>query len=98
MKRLILFFSILLSVQALHAQDEAIFTHYNINPVLINPAASGFDDAYQVLLNARASWSGFPDAPQTYGAQFNGPLGNTFGVGVGVLSESAAHLSRVRGK
>lgn len=99
MKRLLLFFSILiLAAHALRAQDEAIFTHYTLNPVLINPAASGIDDTYQVLLNARASWSGFPGAPQTYAAQFNGPLGNTFGLGVGVLSETAAHLSRVRGK
>ena len=87
-----------LTLHALRAQDEAIFTHYHINPVLINPAAAGVDDTYQVLLNARASWSGFPDAPKTYGAQFNGPLGNTFGFGVGVSSETAAQLSRVRGK
>lgn len=98
MRRLVLLLSVLFACHALEAQDEAIFTHYNINPVLINPAAVGADDAYQFLLNARASWSGFPGAPKTYGAQFNGPLGNTFGIGVGVLSETAAQLSRVRGK
>jgi type IX secretion system PorP/SprF family membrane protein len=78
------------------AQDEAIFSHYLINPVLINPAASGFGDVYQLQLNARAQWSGFADAPQTYAAQYNGPLGNNFGLGFGVLTETAAQINRTR--
>lgn len=78
------------------AQDEAIFSHYNITPVLINPSVAGFDDTHQLQLNARAQWSGFADAPQTYAAQYNGPLGDNFGIGVGILSETAAQLQRLR--
>ncbi len=98
MKKLLLFLAVFFSFQALRAQDEAIFRHYDISPVLINPAAAGFQDKYQFLINARASWSGFPDAPQTYSAQFHGPLGNTFGIGVGVTSETAAQLNRTKGR
>ena len=65
-------------------------------PVLINPAAAGFGDLHQFQLNARAQWSGFVDAPTTYSAQYNGPLGNNFGLGVGVLTESAAQMNRMR--
>lgn len=78
------------------AQDEAIFGHYNLTPVLVNPSVVGFDDAYQLQLNARAQWSGFSDAPTTYAAQYNGPLGDNFGLGLGVLTESAAQLQRLR--
>jgi len=96
MKKLILLISLFSFCQWLSAQDEAIFSHYNITPVLINPSVAGFDDAHQLQLNARASWSGFADAPQTYAAQYNGPLGDNFGIGVGVLSESAAQIQRLR--
>ncbi|MCG8327079.1 MAG: PorP/SprF family type IX secretion system membrane protein [Chitinophagales bacterium] len=78
------------------AQDVAIFSHYNITPILINPSAAGFDDSHQLQLNARAQWTGFADAPQTYAAQYNGPLGESFGIGVGVLSETAAQMQRLR--
>lgn len=78
------------------AQDQAIFSHYNINPILIHPAAAGFSGQHQLLLNARMQWTGFPDAPQTFMAQYNGPLSKSFGIGFGVLSESAAQLQRLR--
>ncbi|GJM35367.1 MAG: hypothetical protein DHS20C18_43680 [Saprospiraceae bacterium] len=78
------------------AQDEAIFMHYTVNPILINPAAAGFNESYNLQLNARAQWSGFKDSPKTYAAYYNGPIGKTFGLGLGVLSESAAQLTRLK--
>ncbi|MCO6475958.1 MAG: PorP/SprF family type IX secretion system membrane protein [Phaeodactylibacter sp.] len=96
MKKILLLISFLAAVQFVTAQDEAIFSHYNIMPVLINPSAAGFSDMHQLQLNARAQWSGFVDAPTTYSAQYNGPLGNHFGLGIGVLTESAAQMNRLR--
>lgn len=96
MKKLLLLISFTAIVQLVTAQDEAIFSHYNIMPVLINPSATGFGDVHQFQLNARAQWSGFVDAPTTYSAQYNGPLGNNFGLGFGVLTESAAQMNRMR--
>lgn len=97
MKKLALLFIFGAFVQAIYAQDETIFTHYTVTPVLINPSAAGFENEHQIQLNARAAWSGFPDAPKTYAAQYNGPLGDNFGIGVGILSESAAQMMRIRG-
>jgi len=91
-----LFFVALASVA--YSQDEAIFSHYNITPILINPAVAGFEDAYQIQFNARAQWTGFPDAPTTLGVMFNGPVGNTFGLGLGLRSETASQLTRLRGQ
>ena len=81
---------------SLRAQDQAVFSHYNINPVLINPSAAGFDGQHQALFNARMQWVGFPGAPRTFMAQYNGPLSRSFGIGIGVLSESAAQLQRLQ--
>lgn len=98
MKKLLLFISIFTIWQAVHAQDEAIFTHYQITPILINPAAAGFNDHYQIQFNGRAQWTGFPDAPQTAGVMMNGPVGKNFGLGLGVSAESAAQLTRLKGQ
>lgn len=78
------------------AQDEAIFNHYHISPILINPSAAGFYGEPQIQLNVRAQWTGFEDAPKTYMALFNTPIGNTFGLGGGVLTETAAQITRLR--
>lgn len=98
MKNIFLLISFFAIWQIGRAQDEAIFTHYQITPILINPAAAGFNNAFQVQFNGRAQWTGFPDAPQTFGAMLNGPVGKNFGIGIGVSSESAAQLNRLKGQ
>lgn len=47
-------------------------------------------------MNLRNQWTGFPGAPATYFLSYNGPVGKTFGVGVGLLSENIAQLSRLK--
>ena len=96
MKRILIIINLLIAGGYLFAQDEAIFSHYHITPILINPAHAGFSEAQQIQFNARAQWTGFTDAPKTYQALYNGPIGNTFGLGLGVLSETAAQLTRVK--
>jgi len=97
MKNILLLLSIVCTINISIAQDAAIFSHYNINPILINPAAAGFDEAQTIFGSFRASWSGFPDAPRTYGVFYNGPIGKTFGLGAGVNAETAAQMTRTRG-
>ncbi len=84
--------------KGLIAQDEAIFSHYVQSPILLNPAAAGFTDEYQLQLNARSAWSGFDEAPKTMAVRLNGPVGESFGIGAAVISESAAQLNRVKGQ
>ncbi len=82
---------------SLYAQEESIFSHYTINPVLVNPAAAGFDEDYHnVFLNLRSSWAGFPGAPNTYSVNYNGPVGNNLGIGALLYSENIASLTRYR--
>jgi type IX secretion system PorP/SprF family membrane protein len=98
MKKIILLFTFFAVVQLVRAQDEAIFTHYTITPILINPAAAGFNNSFQVQFNGRAQWTGFTDAPQTVGVMANGPVGKNFGLGLGVSTETAAQLNRLKGQ
>jgi type IX secretion system PorP/SprF family membrane protein len=86
------------ALSALTAQDEAIFNHYVQNPIILNPAAAGFLDEYTLQLNARAQWSGFEGAPKTVAARINGPVGQSFGIGGAIFSESAAQQSRIKGQ
>jgi type IX secretion system PorP/SprF family membrane protein len=80
------------------AQQEAIYNQYNVAPILVNPAAAGFDEVHTIQLNARGQWLGFPDAPKNFGVQYHGPLGKTFGFGMAVMGESAAQISSVRAR
>ncbi len=80
-----------------YAQEEAVFMHYTFNPVLINPAATGFNpDHHDIFINVRSSWTGFPDAPKTYALSYNGPIGNRLGLGALIYSENVAALTRFR--
>jgi type IX secretion system PorP/SprF family membrane protein len=96
MKNQLLPFIMLVFCTGLMAQDQAIFSHYNINPILINSAVAGFKGEHQALFNARMQWAGFPGAPRTLMAQYHGPLSQSFGVGLGVLTESAAEINRLK--
>jgi len=79
-----------------YAQEKSAFTHYHINPALINPAASGSSGNQQLFLHARNQWTGFPGAPKTYALSYDGPIGKTFGLGATLYSENISHMSRFR--
>lgn len=97
MKKIILFVISLsfISLTAF-AQEQSAFTHYHINPVLINPAAAGFSGNQQVFLHARNQWAGFPGAPKTYALSYDGPFGKTFGLGATIYSENISHINQFR--
>lgn len=78
------------------AQDESIYTHYHINPVLINPAAAGFNDNHEVFLNSRLQFTGFDGSPKSYALSYNGRVAPTFGLGAMIFREDIASLTRTR--
>lgn len=96
MKKLLILVLILGGLQSLRAQDPAIFNHYLISPILINPSYAGFEEAHVLQGNFRNQWTGFPGAPFSYGFNYNGPIGKTLGVGFNVLGENIASISRLR--
>jgi type IX secretion system PorP/SprF family membrane protein len=80
------------------AQDEAIFNHYLINPVLVNPAFTGNGDKYHIFGHYRSQWTGFANAPQTYALSVNGPLADKVGIGAMLLNEKFGLTNRLRGQ
>ena len=84
-----------LGLQAQSAFDQAVFMHYTINPVLLNPAAAGFGRIHHVYGNFRSQWTGFPGSPNSYALNYNGPVTDNLGLGAGLMSESIGSLNRL---
>ncbi|MBL7828625.1 MAG: type IX secretion system membrane protein PorP/SprF [Saprospiraceae bacterium] len=83
MKRLLFVFSLLLAFNGLRAQQEAHFTQFMYNKLLINPAYAGARGVPSITAIYRSQWIGFEGAPQSALASFNGPfLSPRVGVGV----------------
>lgn len=80
------------------AQDEAIFSHYIINPMTANPAAAGFSDNIQIFGHYRSQWAGFDGAPKTYAITADLPVTEKVGIGGLLLSEKFGTIDRMRGQ
>lgn len=98
MKKLIILCACLFILKvSVKAQEEAVFGHYIFNPVLLNPAASGFDEKHHnVFMNIRSAWTDFPGTPKTYALSYNGPVGNRFGLGAMLYTENIASITFYR--
>ena len=64
-KRFILFALIGLGINQSHAQQQAAYTHYMYNTLVINPAYAGSRDALTFTALGRFQWVGFKGAPTT---------------------------------
>lgn len=97
MKKLILLISGLFFFGHLMAQQQAaVFNHYHITPILINPAHAGFTGQHALQMNIASQWAGFSDAPRSYHLAYNGPIGKTLGVGLGLMSETIGNMTHLR--
>lgn len=81
---------------AAFAQEQAVYSQYQVLPVLINPAYTGFDGQHQLIVNARNSWAGFAGHPNTYTAMYNGPVTDKLALGGAIYSEKIGDLSMVK--
>lgn len=81
---------------ASQAQDEGYIRHYLVNPILVNPGYTGFEDYHSLVLNYNNQWASFPGAPRTVLASYNGPVSERIGLGALVRSDNAASLSRTQ--
>lgn len=85
-----------LAVVRLAAQEQAIYSQYQIFPVLVNPALAGFNEKHEVLMNVRSQWAGYPGAPKSYTLMYNGPFGDKLALGAGVFNENIGSYTRQR--
>lgn len=64
----------MLSINAVNAQQKAMFTQYMFNGLVINPAYSAMDDALNITALARQQWVGFAGAPNTQTLSVHSPI------------------------
>ena len=83
MKKILFALAILVSSATLSAQQEAQFTQFMYNKLMVNPAYAGSRGVPSISAIYRNQWIGFDGAPQSALASFNGPfLSKRVGVGV----------------
>ncbi len=75
MKKILTFLLLIAGLNSL-AQQDALYSQYMFNMLVINPAYSGSRDVLSATLDDRYQWVGFPGAPQTLTFAAHTPLRN----------------------
>jgi len=86
--------ALLLSGRAL-AQQDPLFTQYSQNPLTVNPAYAGSNDALSVVAMSRIQWTGFTGAPRTNNISLHSPIQDrNIGVGVNVVNDNIGPVTQ----
>lgn len=84
MRKFLMIFIILAGSTAI-AQQDALFSQYMFNKLVINPAYTGTRDALSITLVGRQQWVGLDGAPKTATITIHSPLRNEK-IGLGVYA------------
>lgn len=91
---------ILLFCGCAYAQDQTNFTHFYLNPYLINPSYAGIDGRASLMLLYRKQWSTIKDGPQIGNVSLHAPISRRVSFGIsatddqkGLLHSSGGMLS-----
>ncbi|OWY19534.1 type IX secretion system membrane protein PorP/SprF [Sphingobacteriales bacterium UPWRP_1] len=96
----ILTFLLFAAPAAVFAQQDAQYTQYIFNGLVINPAYAGSRESLSVLALYRYQWAGLDGAPKTLSASIHSPIGDKNALGlyiendmVGVHNRFSAYAS-----
>jgi type IX secretion system PorP/SprF family membrane protein len=79
----------------IYAQQEPIYTQYNFNTQVINPAYAGTWDNLGFLVLGRHQWAGMDGAPKTYTLSVQSPTRfQNVSVGMNIVSDRAGFENR----
>lgn len=84
MQRLSLFILFVFLATGVKAQQDAQYSQYMFNSLVINPAYAGYKEALNVSLLHRNQWTGFDGAPKTQSFVIDGAFFNNYKVGLGL--------------
>jgi len=84
--------------QARYFSERYIYNQANVYPVLVNPAATGFDKDHMVLFNYRNKWASFEGSPKTITFSYDGQLADRLGFGAMIVSDSYGELETTKGQ
>ena len=86
----------------LNAQNERYFDERYIsgmsflNPVLVNPGATGHDNDHSIFLTYKNNWSTFERSPKSFIASYDGPVADRLGFGAMVLTDANGDLKTTK--
>src|SRR5688500_12570484 len=88
MKKIIYIILILLVCKKTEEQQDAIYSQYMFNPIMINLAYAGSRDALSVVLLFRQQWVGIEGAPSTQTFSMHSGIGKTkLAAGINVVND-----------
>jgi len=76
-------FSLMVLSFSLNAQQQSLYSQYQNNLFLVNPAIAATSDLFPVQLSFRQQWVGVKNAPQTYVLSGHTTIGRNESVGTG---------------
>jgi len=93
MKKLVFLFSLFFAVVASEAQQEALYSQYMFNQLVINPGYAGSRDMLSIVLDNRYQWVGMDGAPRTLTLSASTPLrNNKIALGAFIFSDRLGPL------
>lgn len=99
MKKIIILLFIVVSCQAIFAQQDPQYSLYMFNPLGVNPGYAGSREVLSAVLVHRSQWVGLDGAPETQVLAVNSPLKNkNMGLGLQIVNDkigprTTQHLS-----
>lgn len=79
--------SLLLIAISIHGQQDPLFTQYNYNMNIINPAYAGSKGVLSVGVLGRSQWVGIEGGPRTLTLAAHSPVGKSVGLGLSVIAD-----------
>ena len=86
-KMLIITGAFLLITAGCNGQQQAQFTQYMFNGLVINPAYAGADGALSITALTRSQWVGVDGAPVTQTLTAHAPAGSHTGLGLAIIND-----------
>jgi type IX secretion system PorP/SprF family membrane protein len=94
MKKIILSGIALLFTLMLHAQQDALFSHYSFNTIAVNPAYAGSRNALTITGLHRSQWVGFKGAPSSQTVNVHSPIkSENIGMGLSLSNDQIGSAS-----
>lgn len=84
----IIILTILASLQTAQAQQDAQYTQYMLNTMVVNPAFAGSANVLSVAALHRSQWLGLDGAPETQTFSIHSPVSERLGVGLSVVNDN----------
>jgi len=82
--------------QVRYFDERYISTLAFLNPVIVNPGATGAMGTHQIIVNYKNKWASFPDSPKSYHLSYDGPVADRLGFGVLAAADSNGALETTK--